>query len=79
MTQCKWWQQEFEFPGEGSCDKPIPRNSKIERRKTGKEYPDVPNKVSCKTCVLNDFIGFGIIVVGVTFIVSLPFFSTKID
>lgn len=69
---CKWWQIEREFPAIGNCDTPVPRLSKLERRKTKKEYPDVPNKIMCKECVLNDWIGLSLVFLAV----AVPLYVT---
>lgn len=72
---CKWWQQETEFPAIGNCDTPLPRLTRPERRRTNKEYPDVPNKIMCKACMPNDLIGFSLVVL----IVAIPLYAaTKI-
>lgn len=60
--RCKWYQVERSYPASKTCDKPIPRLTKLERRRTGKEYPDDPQAVVCSECVVNDYFAIPLIV-----------------
>jgi len=55
MSKCKWYQRESIYPASKTCDNPIPKLSRIERRKTGREYPEDPNMVMCGECIVNDY------------------------
>ena len=59
--KCKWYQEEAKYLGQGSCSNPVAMNSKLERRKTGKQYPDVSNPVNCTRCQINSFFALPII------------------
>lgn len=70
MANCKWWQVEEEFPAEGSCSNPLNKLPKLEQRRTGKEYPDVANKIMCKECRITPI--FSLVLIGL--LATLPLF-----
>lgn len=63
--KCKWYQEEAFYLGQESCENPVSELPKLEKRRTGKTYPDVPNPVSCTKCQLHSAFGFAFVVLGI--------------
>jgi len=69
--KCKWYEQIDNFPGDGSCDKPLKKLTRPERLKTGKIYEESSNQVVCQRCIINNYVSIPLIIL----LVAIPYYA----